>query len=458
MFEKEIKFISDFTINKLKTAGSSFSVEKLELADIHPAVIRFVSAEIDLWIFEDRKKLLQDSKFDYSGNEINRLFSQISREIKKTKKIQLEELSRLIVRAVSFNVNFVVRPNWSLLKFIFENSDTMPVDEINQRLDFIYYYDFLRDILISYFDKRKIKNISRTELDLILKKIDRELIASSGEKIIRKSLEAMADFFNIGAVNTNRVWPTYVEIFLKEKDLLDHLLKLHKAIPADKKQKMDIEEIFQILYSDSKPDESKDVFIQPDETELTEFPVEKTEDTIEDDISSDEKIPKSENLNDQQMKASDLQDKTSKEQLKFDSENLISEEEILQKEELIEDLSHQNPDSIENLNEEITSIKDEFEFSESDINLTENQHEKNKPGPDELLTFLTQKETDRIIETVFNDDHDDFVMTIEKITECSSYKEASEILKGVFFTYKVNPYIREAVALTNAVAKFFDQE
>ena len=51
----------------------------------------------------------------------------------------------------------------------------------------------------------------------------------------------------------------------------------------------------------------------------------------------------------------------------------------------------------------------------------------------------------------------DFVTTIERISECSAYKEATEILKGVFFSYRVSPYSKEAVLLTNAVSNFFRQ-
>jgi hypothetical protein len=47
---------------------------------------------------------------------------------------------------------------------------------------------------------------------------------------------------------------------------------------------------------------------------------------------------------------------------------------------------------------------------------------------------------------------------MDRITDCSSYEEATEILKSVFLTYKVNPYSKDAVSLTNAVANYFSQD
>ena len=58
---------------------------------------------------------------------------------------------------------------------------------------------------------------------------------------------------------------------------------------------------------------------------------------------------------------------------------------------------------------------------------------------------------------VFNEDREDFANTMEKITECYTYDEATEILKGVFFSYRINPYTRDAVTLTNAVSNYFSQ-
>ena len=50
----------------------------------------------------------------------------------------------------------------------------------------------------------------------------------------------MGDFFNIGGIDRTIVPMAGVEILLKEKNLIDYLLKLHRAIPNDTKKKYDI--------------------------------------------------------------------------------------------------------------------------------------------------------------------------------------------------------------------------
>jgi hypothetical protein len=115
---------------------------------------------------------------------------------------------------------------------------------------------------------------------------------------------------------------------------------------------------------------------------------------------------------------------------------------------------------------EETPLDDKFEFEEKTSIDTPSIEEKIKnPIPKaevplrekDLFSYLARKEVKKIVSNVFLGDDEDFVTTIEKISECVTYKEATEILKGVFFTYRVSPYFKEAIVLTNAVSHFFRQ-
>jgi hypothetical protein len=75
----------------------------------------------------------------------------------------------------------------------------------------------------------------------------------------------------------------------------------------------------------------------------------------------------------------------------------------------------------------------------------------------DIFSFLSDKEIEKIVEAVFNEDRDDFTNTMERISECNSYEDAAEIIKRLFRTYKVNPYSKEAILLTDAVSNYFDQ-
>jgi hypothetical protein len=96
--------------------------------------------------------------------------------------------------------------------------------------------------------------------------------------------------------------------------------------------------------------------------------------------------------------------------------------------------------------------------STSTNNVYEKKNYKQVPQRErDLFSFLSNKEIEKVVTNVFNEDREDFANTMEKITECFTYDEATEILKSVFFSYRVNPYTRDAVTLTNAVSNYFSQ-
>ncbi|HKI77699.1 MAG TPA: hypothetical protein VKA26_04085 [Ignavibacteriaceae bacterium] len=578
MFEKEIKYITDVSLNKLKKLGAFFTFEQIRSSDVHPAITKYITAELDYLIYQDREKLIQKSAFDYSDPDIEKYFELIGTEIKKKKKISYEDAKTLIIQAVSFTANFVVRPKWSLTKFIYNEDQLKTVDEIKYSLNYLYYYDYLRNVLLTLIDKKKSVNFSLIDFEIALNKIDKELLADKKEKIIDNALYSISDFFGVGNKEVNQVSPNSIEMFLKEKDLIDHLFRLRRALPVDAKYLYDIDELKKILYTPSdsgkinmlasrqrinreivnekaiqenlfeQEDEEKEqqIVLEPENQKIkTENEIilneadeqgardtedEPMEDKIEDFESPDEMInedtevknseneKESEDLigdelnselspNDDLLEAFDSQLKALEEESKLlvdEDENKLEEdllrsEENEKPEENAKIKTDENTDEIEielkgiknteiepnegkyedfqqnNLDnpdkaDEVEDIKDEDtaenELSEEEI-VDEKTNRTNKQSDlppanlplrkKDIFSFLTDKEIDRIVSNVFNEDREDFANTMEKVSECVTYDEATEILKTVFFSYRINPYSKDAVTLTNSVSNYFNQ-
>ena len=248
MFEREIKFIVDFNLNKIRKSGSFFTLDKLSSAGMHPSIIKYISAELDLMIYEDRKRLLTNSMFDYSGNEISRYFGLITREIKRNKRLEFDDLKKLVIQAVSFNANHLVGPRWSLSKLIFDPAPSRTAEEISLILEYPYYYSYARNILLSYLTKKKITSMSVTEFEEVYSKLDKELFSSGDSRTLENALSSMSEFFNEGAAVKDKLSPELVLVFLKEKGLTDYSSRLRQAASPDAKQKYSINEIRSIIY------------------------------------------------------------------------------------------------------------------------------------------------------------------------------------------------------------------
>ncbi len=598
MFENEIKFISDFTLNKVKELGSFITVEKFLSIDIHPSIKKYVEGEIDYLISEDRKKLIENSLFDYSGTEISNYFTLIGNEIKKTKKISFEDIKNIVLQAVSFNANYVVRPKWSLSKLIFGNNKSVSVNELRLMLNYTYYYEYLNNVFLAYLSKKKILNITVTEFELIVNKIDRELFMLHQSKLVDNALYAIADYFSIGGLNKSTVTVESVENFLKEKNLTELLFKLKRTYANSAKKKVDIDDVRKVLYSTLSIDSP---FVEEDNQEIvavnekhfenplkedfvTEEPISENEELHEkenvfdlsgeagsEEFISDEKtfenplveevideksleiVEEAASINEPEMfeiKENDIKSLESEVddineiviselevsndvneiELKVsdahnpveDSESLlkesIDEEDVLAS--LTEEIEKDKDDEIvildekeqEDLlnfydNELEISIDDDMpltktinteidENSSGEINELDFEHEplinddedaeialekidfekdlaavdpelqkketeavlksNIKTKASDIFTYLSNKEMDKIIKNLFNSDSEDFANTVEKMSDCSTYEEATHILENVFKYARIKPHSKDAKLLSDAVAKFFN--
>ena len=606
MFENEIKFISDFTLNKVKELGSFITIEKFLAIDIHPSIKKYVEGEIDYLISEDRKKLIENSLFDYSGTEISNYFTLIGNEIKKTKKISYEDIKNIVLQAVSFNANYVVRPKWSLSKLIFGNNKSVSVNELRLMLNYTYYYEYLNNVFLAYLSKKKILNITVTEFELIVNKIDRELFMLHQSKLVDNALYAIADYFSIGGLNKSTVTVESVENFLKEKNLTELLFKLKRAYSNSAKKKADIDEIRKVLYStlsiDSPFVESdnqenvaaderhfenplKEEFVDEEELPGTEdvreneseFDLGKQEETeafvdveqtveipfSEDEEKVDEKLSEdleeaikisepekfevkseepssaeitSEKSNELVINEIDSSSDVTEMELVISDTNPVEESESLLKESIDEEdvlaslteeiekdknkddeiiildekeqedllnfydneleisidddlpiAKDKNPESVENASDEINELVfehdlqveddgaedevpiDKIDFEKDLLGVeetksTENVQEENLSEPsvskknDDIFTYLSKKEIDRVIKNLFNSDSEDFANTVEKMSLCETYQEASVILENIFKYARIKPHSRDAASLTTAVAKYFNVE
>jgi len=249
MFEREIKFIYDFNLNKVNRLGPYLTFEQLATTEIHPAILQYVSAEIDYLVFEDRQNLLKKSVFDYSGEKITFHFNQITDELKKSKRFAVEYIAKLILHASSFSVNYLIRPKWTLAKFVFDEEKHKTSNEIKQILNYVYYYKYLTKILSSYINTKKILSMDLEEFEILLNKADSIGVENYLPAILDNALKSMAEFFNIGEIKKNRIPLPAVELFLEEKDLLNHLNALNETFGEDENARFNLADYRKVLSS-----------------------------------------------------------------------------------------------------------------------------------------------------------------------------------------------------------------
>ncbi|MBS3946397.1 MAG: hypothetical protein KGZ42_12910 [Melioribacter sp.] len=502
MFEREIKFIYDFNLNKVNRLGPYFTFEQLNGIDVHPAIMNYISAEIDYLIFEDRQNLLKNSIFDYSGEKISNHFNLISEEVKKSKRFSLEYISKLILHASSFTVNYLVRPKWTLSKFVFDEGDHKTTLEIKQILNYVYYYQYLKKILISYINSKKIISMNSSEFIELLERVDKLGIETYLPNILSHAVKSMSDFFNIGEIQKNKIPFLAVEKFLEEKNLNKHLNKIHSVFGDDNSIKINIADLQKSLDSvmmekfeqepvrDVTPDEEireeilpvqEPEVILPDDDKkkniyeeeiLPEDSIGETDTNLEKPIDEEEEIPESSGIEDYEtLRPTKLRiriDKNNEIEPVIEEDSITNEEEI-EGHEIIDALEPEPEDSLNQVpDNEIKTDKVEPQSEEPAENVFVNEQDlvEEVDLTDETEEIIEDDlHPDKVYEQILDEDKENEESMLQAILQSSQEKseDLNEILEEKSIDDLSNPKMDVAELLehkemTKIIEVIFDYD
>lgn len=426
MFEKEIKFINDLTVSKLKGLGEFISLEQIKSAGIHPAVFKYIEAEIDYLIYEDRSKLLKNSIFDYSGKKIEEHFKQVAGEIKNSKKFSQDYISKLVLHAISFNLNYLTRPNWSIVRFLFDGSDEKNRADIQNILNYLYYYDYLKKIILSYLEKKNLNKFSKLQLEELLVKIDQVGNETNIFPIIDTAVKSISDFLNYHELKKTSISLNSVQQFLKDKNFLSILEIVNKKF---EKTNLNVQvEPVELINEITREIEKRKVEEQLPEEIFEEIEEFETENDIEElEVFEPEPEPETEAELDSEVENNSETEVESEIKIKPEVEDQI--------EDVQEEVKEEEPE--ENISEETIEVSEEIlpdpgetrEDIDTQVEEIEEKQEEEILELEEVIDEIEEFEEEIIIENTDAADTQELTQeeTTEDITE-ETVEQVEEVI------------------------------
>jgi hypothetical protein len=255
MFEKEIQELTNHAVNQILPLAPSATLDQLAAAGLHPAIVRFISSELDYMIHRERHILLEHSYFDYSDRETIAYFEKISQIIKRKKKLPIEDVKRLINQAVTLNVNYLLRPKRTLAKFIFSSVERRTDEEIRILLNYIHFYDHIKKIILTVLDVKGKDAMTLEEFKTLLDDIQSELIESQRRYVIESGLYSMSEFFNLADERKRELSVGAAVIFLYEKEMDRLIVRIKDNLSDDSEARFTLEVFRSVLLQADDPDE-----------------------------------------------------------------------------------------------------------------------------------------------------------------------------------------------------------
>jgi hypothetical protein len=148
VFEREIALELQRLEALVAVPEPSVSLPLLQqLLQHEPAYLRYLQAEAQWQLYEERVRCLHHPFLPYSDAPLQPLLQELDSYLLHHARFPQAELHALLEAAVKVRLNFLCRPRTTLKYFVFRGEPVKPLQEIRLRLDYLADYSYLTDAL-----------------------------------------------------------------------------------------------------------------------------------------------------------------------------------------------------------------------------------------------------------------------------------------------------------------------
>jgi hypothetical protein len=253
IFETEIEQIKNVVHARTIGEAESITLEDILESKVHSAIKAYFRAEVERNLQQERQLEIRSKKFPYSISEIVSLQHQEDLLLMLHYQFNQHEFNDLLDQAVHFTFNFLCRPQFTLVEFLFENQRKMSTSVIEQKLNYCTEYEYYALLLRRYFVDKGLAEVTYEEFKTLLKKIDAEVVALHSDvelagmtKAIMGFVEAVQD--GSPALGKPKSLPINAAIvFFEDKGLQDIKLRLEYERDHNKLDNIGLQQLAGII-------------------------------------------------------------------------------------------------------------------------------------------------------------------------------------------------------------------
>lgn len=176
MFEQKIEEVKQRLIDGTIGTRATISLRQIEEAPIPNALKHFFNLDCDKWVEEERERLLRAPHFDYSDEEIVKMFSSFVVSSKLNATFARDEFIEALDKHAKLLFNHACRPQYTLLKFIFAGGEIATAEHIVKAMKYFLDYEYYQLLVEEYIAAKNIQSMTKEKFENLLIAVDNELI------------------------------------------------------------------------------------------------------------------------------------------------------------------------------------------------------------------------------------------------------------------------------------------
>ncbi len=198
MYEKEIDRLNKLTL--IRTIGSAerISLKEVLAAEIPLPLRNMIRVDVEQKLQDELRNNFVNSRFDFSHPEVISLQNRMNSILVLNYSFNRHEYLELVHDAIHLLLNYLMRPQWTLRSFIFDNTTQVSSDVILKALRNFSVYEYLKDLIVRIIQEKNIKLMTINEFQSLIWKCDREFIRRKDGYQLAQITLAIYDFINHG--------------------------------------------------------------------------------------------------------------------------------------------------------------------------------------------------------------------------------------------------------------------
>ncbi|MCE5305885.1 hypothetical protein LLG34_09320 [bacterium] len=238
MFEKIIEFHQNEILQIFAKYKLQYFDEINDCQEIPQWLKNYFNAKINSEIYNLKLYCFANNWFDLSTPEIAATWSAFELAMNSKAKFDFRTINSWVLEATQNHINFLIRPCWTLLNFIFKENIELPISIIRQRLLYFDNYQYLLGGIGIYLDENELNPnnlISKEQMNLLINEIEREFFKTKTADEIVDILDPLFEFFNIYNYEDEFLPISALKIFIEDnnwKSLENALIETQKRTNA----------------------------------------------------------------------------------------------------------------------------------------------------------------------------------------------------------------------------------
>ncbi len=395
----------------------------LATLNLPASVSHFLDQQVELWLREEEEKFETTDRFDYDQPEVRMHIDQIFDLLKQNATFDINRFNQLLERAVKLELNYLIEPHRTLKQFIFKDSHKVSTMEVYDTLKYFFRYEYYKTAISDYFNTKYLHEIEESQFADLMRQIDEKAFAEDKVGTTLATVKTIMSFLSDAKEEEITSLPVDVLIAaFKDRNLDDYLAMAERV---------------------------------KNETDLTELTFDEIEDMLRNNkipgIVEKEEVPAEEKV---------------EEKVGFEE---VEDIESAQPEVAVEDIevTEAAPPAAEEIEEEeeeeIEEEEEEAPAAKGNVasqlaSVVASQIQSDTPL-DDLNNMIPKKVRKKAIKKLFKKSEQDYTEFINSLNALSLWTDASALIDNEFYNREINPYSKEAIALTDIIyTRFFPKD